>query len=98
MAERLHGDERYDVVLLDVDNGPDAFTLESNRRLYGEAGLRRLFAALAPGGVLAVWSDFDDPRFTDRLRRAGFTATTRPVPARVTGGGGRHVIFLARKR
>jgi spermidine synthase len=87
---------RYDAVLLDVDNGPEALTLESNHRLYAPAGLRRLLAALAPGGVLAVWSTDDDPRFAHRLRETGFTVTTRHVRARA-GRGERHVVFVAQR-
>lgn len=97
VAERLRADEPYDVVLLDVDNGPDAFTLERNRFLYSRAGIERIAAAVVDGGVLAVWSDFDDPRFVDRLRRGGFDVRTHRVAARRGGRGGRHVIFVGRK-
>jgi spermidine synthase len=87
---------RYDAILLDVDNGPEALTLDSNRRLYAPAGLRQLHAALAPRGVLAVWSTDDDPRFAYRLDEIGFTAETRRVRARA-GRGARHVVFVARR-
>ena len=46
----------WDVVLLDVDNGPDFLVHAGNAALYGEAGLRTARSALAPGGVLVVWS------------------------------------------
>ena len=90
------GAGRYDAILLDVDNGPEALTLDSNGRLYAPAGLRRLHAALTPGGVLAVWSSDDDPRFAYRLRETGFTVATRHVRARA-GRGARHVVFVARR-
>ncbi|MFN2425279.1 MAG: hypothetical protein ABR587_02390, partial [Candidatus Binatia bacterium] len=48
--------EGFDAILLDVDNGPDAFTTTGNAALYAPAGLAALRAALRPGGVLAVWS------------------------------------------
>ena len=86
----------FDVVLLDVDNGPDAMTLESNRYLYGSRGLERAHRALTPGGVLAVWSAADDPNFTARMRKVGFDA--RPHYARERPGkGARHTIFVGRK-
>jgi len=97
VAERLANDEPYDAVLLDVDNGPDAFTLDGNRHLYTAAGLERLRRALAPGGVLAVWSASDDPRFEDRLRRARFTTRVHRVRARAGGKGSRHAIFLGQR-
>jgi spermidine synthase len=88
----------YDIILLDVDNGPDALTLESNHDLYTDRGVDRLRDALTPGGVLGVWSATNDPRFTDRLQRRGFTAVrTHHVNARASGKGGRHVVFIARR-
>ena len=87
---------KYDAILLDVDNGPEALTLDSNRRLYAPAGLRALRAALTHGGVLAVWSTDDDPRFAHRLGETGFRVTTHRVRARA-GRGARHVIFVARQ-
>ena len=88
----------YDVILLDVDNGPDAMTLDSNRDLYTDRGVDRLRAALAPGGVLAVWSATDAPRFTYRLGQRGFAAIdTHYVQARASGKGGRHVVFVAHR-
>lgn len=90
--------ERYDVILLDVDNGPSALTLKSNRRLYGKEGLERLHRVLTPGGVLAVWSASDDPQFVGLLNRHGFEAESHRVRARASGKGGRHVVFVARRR
>ena len=59
----------YDAILLDVDNGPDGLSRPGNDTLYGLRGLAEARRALAPGGVLAVWSSAPDPRFTLRLRR-----------------------------
>jgi spermidine synthase len=84
---------RYDAILLDVDNGPDGLTRESNDRLYDARGLGSLRAALRAGGVLAVWSSAGDRGFTARLRRAGFEVEEAPIRS----GGGRHVIWVARR-
>jgi spermidine synthase len=89
--------EPFDAILLDVDNGPEALTLDGNRRLYTARGLARLHAALAPGGVLAVWSAGDDPRFVKRLAQAGFEAGRHRAYARPGGRGGRHTVFLGRR-
>ena len=62
----------YDIILLDVDNGPEGLTREANDALYSQSGLAAAHAALRPGGVLGVWSSGPDARFTQRLRRAGF--------------------------
>lgn len=98
IGEAASGAGTYDLILLDVDNGPEAFTLDANRHLYTEEGLRRTARALAPDGVLAVWSAHDDADFTRRLGRAGFEARTRRLRARSCGKGSRHAIFLASPR
>jgi spermidine synthase len=93
----LDGRERFDAILLDVDNGPEALTLRSNGGLYTEAGLERLSQSLTDGGVVAFWSSSPSPAFERRLRRAGFEAWTERVPARGGGKGKNHAIFLARQ-
>ena len=90
MAERT-----YHAILLDVDNGPDAFTAPSNARLYGVRGLERARSALVPGGALGVWSVADDKSFAGRLRAVGFTVETHRVPPRPNSGA-RHVVWIAR--
>ncbi len=84
----------YDAILLDTDNGPRALVQDANHRLYGLAGIARCFAALRPGGALAVWSAAPDPDYLKRLGEAGFRARAESVSARGSGRGQRHVIFL----
>ena len=85
----------FDAILLDVDNGPDAWTLASNDRLYDLAGLARIRRALTEGGLLVVWSAAESPIFENRLVQAGFTARSEAVRSRGRKGE-RHTIFLAR--
>ena len=89
---------QYDAILLDVDNGPDALVHERNRRLYSFAGLRAAKTALAPGGVLAIWSAARDPAFTRRLEKAGFAVEEVEVRARPNNKGPRHTIWFASAR
>ncbi len=63
----------YDAILLDVDNGPQWASFRTNARLYTPAGLAVARAALAPGGLFAVWSGYPADAFLARLREAGFT-------------------------
>jgi spermidine synthase len=90
------GRGRFDAVLLDVDNGPVAFTQASNAGLYTNEGLEILRAALRPEGVVAVWSAWDDRKFEHRLTHFGFTVETHRVRARLHQGGPRHTIFVGR--
>jgi len=88
---------RYDAILLDVDNGPEAMTRAANDRLYDARGLAAARAALKVGGVLAVWSARPDRRFAQRLGDAGFAAEEFSVRAR-GGRGARHTIWIAAAR
>jgi spermidine synthase len=87
----------FDAVLLDVDNGPAPFTVSSNAGLYDNSGVTAAFAALRPGGTLAVWSAWEDRKFEQRLRYHGFDVEVARVRARLKKGGPRHTIFLGRK-
>ncbi|HZJ08916.1 MAG TPA: hypothetical protein VFD39_04420 [Trueperaceae bacterium] len=86
---------RFDIVLLDTDNGPEGTTQDGNEWLYGPAGLGTIRASLKPGGVLAVWSVFPSDPFTKRLMKAGFDVEVRNVRSRGKKGN-RHVIWVAR--
>lgn len=88
----------FDAVLLDVDNGPSAFTQPANAGLYDDAGLAAARDALAPDGALAVWSAREDRKFEQRLRWAGFAVEVERVRGRLARGGPRHTLFVARRR
>jgi len=85
----------FDAILLDVDNGPNAWCLESNDRLYDRRGLIRIRQALTTGGVLAVWSAEGSPVFQSVLSKVGFEARSEVVRSRGRKGE-RHTIFLGR--
>ncbi len=89
---------RLDAILLDVDNGPAAFTTLNNQGLYDNGGVEACHRALRPGGVLAVWSAWEDRHFEQRLRFYGFEARVDRVRARLKKGGPRHTIFVGVKR
>jgi spermidine synthase len=84
----------YDVILLDVDNGPVALSDAGNQRLYGEQGVRAAYRSLRPQGVLAVWSAGPSPHYNDLLARAGFAVTTLRVAA-FKGARAQHVLHVA---
>ena len=84
----------FDVIVLDVDNGPEAFTAPSNAALYSVRGLERAYVALRSGGRLGVWSVEDSPSFTGKLHRAGFTVEKHRVPSRPNTRV-QHVVWIA---
>ena len=85
----------FDAILLDVDNGPQGLTRKTNDALYDLKGLSAARAALRPGGVLAVWSSTQNPKFTWRLGKAGFAVEEVRARANGSRGGARHVIWIA---
>lgn len=90
------GKAKWDVIALDVDNGPAAMVRAGNASLYDERGVARLAAALRPGGTLLVWSAGPDRAFERRLTTAGFSGVRADVPrtsARARSRG--YVIFVA---
>lgn len=56
-----------DAVLLDVDNGPDFLVHTGNAAVYRADFLRAAAGALAPDGLLAVWSSDPSPRLAELL-------------------------------
>ena len=96
VADVFAGDPAtFDAVLLDVDNGPDAFTIARNQRLYGAQGLEQIRRSLRRPGVLGVWSADPDPPFERRLSKAGFQVQVETVPAYQKSKGPKHTIFIA---
>jgi spermidine synthase len=89
--------EQFDAVLLDVDNGPSAFTATNNAGLYDDRGIAAARSALKIGGVLAVWSAREDRKFEQRLRHGRLAVQVERVRARLKKGGPRHTIFLGYK-
>jgi spermidine synthase len=87
----------YDAILLDVDNGPEAFTHDDNSELYSMDSLLAIRKMLRPNGVLAVWSAWHDPSFTKKLKKARFETSFKTVRAH-KGKGSKHTIYLAKVR
>lgn len=90
------GSATYDAILLDVDNGPDGLTVDTNNALYSLTGLAAARKALRSGGVVAVWSSAPDAGFTRRLKQSGFAVDEVNTRARGKRGA-RHVIWIAAK-
>ena len=87
----------YDLILLDVDNGPDALIHRANGPLYDATGIVACHVALKDGGALAVWATGPDDRYLRRLQRSGFDASAVRVARRPGAGGRKHVVFVAVK-
>ena len=86
---------RFDAILLDIDNGPDALSDPGNHRLYGYAGLQACGRALRQGGCLAVWSAAPSPGFERLLSESGFHQRRFMVPAYAGSKARSRVVWVA---
>ena len=84
----------YDVICIDVDNGPEWTVWDANKVLYGEEGLGRVRDSLRSGGVVSVWSAAEAPAFEDRLRRHFTGVHVHRVPV---SHGQPDVVYLAKR-
>ena len=62
------GPTTYDVMLLDVDNGPGQLVHAANAALYDKPFLQAAFGRLNAGGALVVWSAERSPTLAAELR------------------------------
>lgn len=88
------GPDPLDVILLDVDNGPEPLASGSGW-LYSTDGLRAMRRILRPGGTLGIWSASPSHGFEIRLKRAGFEPEV--TRARSRGGlnkGSWHTLYF----
>ena len=67
---RLAGppEDRYDVIMIDIDHSPEDRLGESNVSFYTKTGLLAAQRHLASKGVLAVWSYENNSNFATALR------------------------------
>jgi spermidine synthase len=83
----------HDAIALDLYEGPHGATQRADDPVYGAAALARTRRALAPAGVLAVWSEERDAPFERRVEAAGFALEVH----RAGRGGRSHVVYLGRR-
>ncbi len=72
---------RFDAILLDIDNGPGAITDSGNSRLYGYEGIMACHVALRKKGCLAVWSAGPSKEFEQLLMDCSFEVRRYRIPA-----------------
>lgn len=90
----LSAEPTYDVIALDVDNGPEALSSNGNNWLYSHEGIGCARECLNQDGVLAYWSATPDAAFAKRLRACGLQVSEKLVFAHGNKGT-KHTIWLA---
>jgi spermidine synthase len=87
----------YDVVLLDVDNGPGHLVHQTNEALYREPFLEAVRDRLAPGGAVAVWSAGREPGLVADLRTVFGDAEERSHDVRLQDRDDRYWLYVGRR-
>lgn len=86
----------YDLVLLDVDNGPGYLVHDTNARLYEPAFLTAARSALRDGGALVVWSAAEAPELEATLARVFDSAEALPLEVRLQDRDEHYWLYVAR--
>jgi len=87
----------YDLVLLDVDNGPGYLVHEDNSAVYEQPFLSRCRDVLSPGGVLVVWSAHAAPDLLDAMRAVFGSAEEQAHDVLLQDRPEEYFLYLARR-
>ena len=87
----------YDLVLLDVDNGPGYLVHEANEQVYRAEFLARCHDLLSPGGLLVVWSASAAPDLLAAMREVFGTAQEQAHDVLLQDRPEEYFLYLARR-
>ena len=87
----------YDLVLLDVDNGPGYLVHEGNEAVYEEQFLHRCHDVLSPGGVLVIWSANPAPELLASMREVFGAAEEQDHDVLLQDRPESYYLYLARR-
>ncbi|MQW75821.1 hypothetical protein GHK92_08040 [Nocardioides sp. dk4132] len=86
----------YDLVLLDVDNGPGYLVHDANAGLYEQPFLTRVRALLRPGGAVAIWSAAEEPALEESMSTVFGAAEAHPLEVALQGREEHYWLYVAR--
>ena len=89
-------DDSYDLVLLDVDNGPGYLVHAANAALYQAPALADARRTLRPGGALVVWSADQAPELESALGAVFGAVEAQPHAVRLQERDEHYWLYVAR--
>jgi spermidine synthase len=89
--------DAYDLVLLDVDNGPGFLVYSENESLYQRRFIEQVRRCLHEGGALVIWSSAESPMLQAELRAVFGNAVAIPFDVVVHRRGDQYWIYLSRR-
>jgi spermidine synthase len=88
----------YDLVLLDVDNGPANLVHAGNAALYERGGVELARGTLRPGGALVVWSASEAPDLEAAMGQVFDEVEARSQEVRLQDRDEHYWLYVARVR
>ena len=89
--------EAYDLILLDVDNGPGFLVYDANEAVYQQEFLGRVAAALRPGGALVIWSAAESPALRAEMEQVFGSVVAVPYDVTLQSREEHYWIYLSRR-
>ncbi|HET6937609.1 MAG TPA: hypothetical protein VFI19_03355 [Nocardioides sp.] len=86
----------YDLVLLDVDNGPGYLVHAANAALYEPPALTDARRVLRPGGALVVWSSDESDELEESLRSVFGNVAAERHEVKLQDRDEEYVLYVAR--
>ncbi len=88
----------YDLVLLDVDNGPGFLVYDENEAVYQREFLQQTKDCLRPGGALVVWSAAESPTLQAEMQEVFGDAVAVPYDVTLQSRDEHYWIYLSRNK
>ena len=88
----------YDLVLLDVDNGPGFLVYDDNAAVYQQRFLALTRACLRPGGALVIWSASESGALQDEMKLAFGNVVAIPFDVALQRRDEHYWLYLSRNR
>lgn len=86
----------FDLILLDVDNGPGYLVHDRNAALYRDEFLRTSAGALATGGALCIWAANEADDLKSAMAAVFGTVEQLTYPVRLQGRDEHYLLYLSR--
>lgn len=90
-------DDSFDLVLLDVDNGPAHLVYDENAEVYETSFLSGVRRVLRAGGVLVVWSAAESPALQGAMARVFGNCEAIPHPVLLQTREETYWLYLSRR-
>jgi spermidine synthase len=87
----------YDLVLLDVDNGPGYLVHESNAEVYQRDFLAATRKIIDPGGALVIWSASPAPELAETMEQVFGNCTEHRYDVLLEERPEQYLLYLSRR-